>query len=227
MASESELLPFSIPGLGTTPGEDVGYPTQKTEALLERVIAASTDPEDLVLDCFMGSGTTLAVAQKLGRRWIGCDANYGSVQTARRRMQRIIQGEAEQSGFSLWTKQPQPNQGENEVDVQIRRLEGEPTTIEVIIEGYSSEALSERLRAHRFDGDSNWRAQVDAVEIDPCYDGICYRPTLVDAPQKKRAQVRGRYRLPIPDSADNGEPTTVAVRITDVLGQESLIAEQV
>ncbi|HXF63579.1 MAG TPA: site-specific DNA-methyltransferase, partial [Caldilineaceae bacterium] len=59
-----------IPGLGTTPGEDVGYPTQKTEALLRRIIAASTRPGDLVLDCFLGSGTTAAVAQKMGRRWI-------------------------------------------------------------------------------------------------------------------------------------------------------------
>ena len=57
-----------IPGLGTTPSEDVGYPTQKTEALLRRIIAAATDPDDLVLDCFMGSGTTAAVAQKMGRR---------------------------------------------------------------------------------------------------------------------------------------------------------------
>lgn len=80
-----------IPGLGTTPNEDVGYPTQKTEALLERIISVSTNPDDLVLDCFMGSGTTLAVAQKLGRRWIGCDMNRGSIQTVSRRLQTILQ----------------------------------------------------------------------------------------------------------------------------------------
>ncbi|MEZ4618612.1 MAG: site-specific DNA-methyltransferase [Caldilineaceae bacterium] len=79
-----------IPGLATTPAEEVGYPTQKTEALLERIISVSTNPGDLVLDCFMGSGTTLAVAQKLGRRWIGCDINYGSIQTVGRRLQRIV-----------------------------------------------------------------------------------------------------------------------------------------
>ncbi len=75
-----------IPGLGTTPSEEVGYPTQKTEALLERIISASTNPGDLVLDCFMGSGTTLAVAQKLDRRWIGCDINWGSIQTVVQRL---------------------------------------------------------------------------------------------------------------------------------------------
>ena len=80
-----------IPGLGTTPQEDTGYPTQKTESLLERVIGSSTDPGDLVLDCFLGSGTTPAVAQKMGRRWIGCDINIGSIQTTTRRLQAIIQ----------------------------------------------------------------------------------------------------------------------------------------
>ncbi|HVC95646.1 MAG TPA: site-specific DNA-methyltransferase, partial [Pirellulales bacterium] len=53
--------------------EDTGYDTQKPEALLERVIKASSNEGDLVADFFCGSGTTLAVAEKLGRRWIGCD----------------------------------------------------------------------------------------------------------------------------------------------------------
>lgn len=71
------------------------YPTQKPEALLERIINASTNPNDLVLDCFMGSGTTCAVAQKLGRRWIGCDINKGALQTAGKRLQAIIGGQIE------------------------------------------------------------------------------------------------------------------------------------
>ena len=82
-----------IPGLGTTPNEDLGYPTQKTEALLTRVLKTATQPGDWVLDPFMGSGTTLAVAQKLGRRWVGCDVGYGAVQTARRRLQAVIQAQ--------------------------------------------------------------------------------------------------------------------------------------
>ncbi len=52
---------------------DLGYPTQKPEALLERIIKVSSNEGDLVLDCFCGSGTTAAVAEKLGRRWIACD----------------------------------------------------------------------------------------------------------------------------------------------------------
>ncbi len=65
------------------------YPTQKPEALLERIIKASSNEGSIVLDCFMGSGTTQAVAQKLGRKWIGIDCNKGSIQTAVKRLQKI------------------------------------------------------------------------------------------------------------------------------------------
>jgi adenine-specific DNA-methyltransferase len=62
------------------------YPTQKPEALLERIIKASSNPGDLVFDCFMGSGTTQAVAMKLGRRFIGADINLGAIQTTTKRL---------------------------------------------------------------------------------------------------------------------------------------------
>jgi site-specific DNA-methyltransferase (adenine-specific)/adenine-specific DNA-methyltransferase len=71
--------------------ELTGYPTQKRELLLERVVKAFSKPKDLVLDCFCGSGTTLAVAQKLGRRWIGCDINLGAIQTTTKRLNQILE----------------------------------------------------------------------------------------------------------------------------------------
>lgn len=64
----------------------IGYPTQKNEKILERIIKASSNPGDIVLDCFMGSGTTQAVAMKLGRRFIGADINLGAVQTTTKRL---------------------------------------------------------------------------------------------------------------------------------------------
>ncbi len=60
--------------------ERLGYPTQKPEALLERIIKASSKEGDVVFDCFMGSGTTQAVAMRLGRKFIGTDINLGAVQ---------------------------------------------------------------------------------------------------------------------------------------------------
>lgn len=69
--------------------ENYNYPTQKPEALLERIIKTATDPGDLVFDCFMGSGTTQAVAMKLGRRFIGADINLGAIQTTTKRLLTI------------------------------------------------------------------------------------------------------------------------------------------
>ncbi len=66
--------------------ERVGYPTQKPEALLERIIKASSNEGDLVLDCFAGSGTTAAVAEKLGRRWITADFGRFAIHTTRKRL---------------------------------------------------------------------------------------------------------------------------------------------
>jgi len=66
--------------------ELLGYPTQKPEALLERIIKASSNEGDLVLDCFCGSGTTAAVAEKLGRRWITCDLGRYAIHTTRKRL---------------------------------------------------------------------------------------------------------------------------------------------
>jgi site-specific DNA-methyltransferase (adenine-specific)/adenine-specific DNA-methyltransferase len=66
--------------------EKTGYATQKNESLLRRILEASSNPGDLVADFFCGSGTTLAVAEKLGRRWIGCDSGAVAVQIARKRL---------------------------------------------------------------------------------------------------------------------------------------------
>lgn len=74
--------------------ENVGYPTQKREEMLQAIISSSSTPGDLVLDCFIGSGTTAAVAQKLGRRWIGCDINKGAIQTTAKRLQGVMREQA-------------------------------------------------------------------------------------------------------------------------------------
>jgi len=71
------------------------YPTQKPESLLERIIRVSTNPGDLVLDCFIGSGTTAAVSQTIGRRWIAADINKGAMQTTAKRLQGIIREQIE------------------------------------------------------------------------------------------------------------------------------------
>ena len=66
--------------------EKTGYETQKNESVLRRILRASSNPNDLVADFFCGSGTTLAVAEKLGRRWIGCDLGRWAVHLTRKRL---------------------------------------------------------------------------------------------------------------------------------------------
>ena len=77
------------PIMASTDSERLGYPTQKPEALIERFILASSNPGDIVFDCFMGSGTTQAVAMKHGRRFIGADINLGAIETTTKRLLNI------------------------------------------------------------------------------------------------------------------------------------------
>ena len=66
--------------------EKADYATQKPDALLRRIISMTTDPRDLVLDCFVGSGTTAVAAEKLGRRWIAADLGRFAIHTTRKRL---------------------------------------------------------------------------------------------------------------------------------------------
>jgi DNA modification methylase len=75
-----------FPVIARLHNERTGYPTQKPEALLERIILASSNPGDLVADFFCGSGTTPLVAAKHGRRFIACDESFRAVHTARKRL---------------------------------------------------------------------------------------------------------------------------------------------
>ena len=77
---------FNLAILNQAATERTSYPTQKPEALLERIIKASSNPGDIVFDCFMGSGTTQAVAMKLGRKFLGADINLGAIQTTTKRL---------------------------------------------------------------------------------------------------------------------------------------------
>lgn len=81
-----------IPAINSQAQERLGYPTQKPLALLERIISASSNPGDLVLDPFCGCGTTIAAAQKLGRRWVGIDITHLAIALQKYRLQEMFPG---------------------------------------------------------------------------------------------------------------------------------------
>lgn len=81
---------FEIGIISRSAKERQNYPTQKPEALIDRIIKASSKEDAIILDCFVGSGTTAVVAEKLGRRWIAADLNKGAIQTTMKRIQTCI-----------------------------------------------------------------------------------------------------------------------------------------
>jgi len=85
-----------IPPINSQAQERLGYPTQKPVALLERIVAASSNPDDAVLDPFCGCGTTIHAAQKLGRRWIGIDVTHLAISLIENRLNDAFPGIAYQ-----------------------------------------------------------------------------------------------------------------------------------
>jgi len=135
------------------------YPTEKPEKLIERIFDISTHVGDLILDCFAGSGTSAAVAQKMGRRWIIADINKGAVQTASKRLKRILQEqfEARQKTHTQPALLPDDTQGDlspaqlafsvyrvNDYDLQIQHNEALNLAIEHVgIERLKGDAFFE------------------------------------------------------------------------------------
>jgi len=192
--------------------ERTGYDTQKPEALLERLIATSSRPGDLVLDCFAGSGTAAVVAQRMGRRWIACDENPGAVQIAAARLQRRIFAEGG-SGFTTWqVERPAPDPpptNEARAEFLVRR-DGDLLDLRIL--DFASPAIERGLAGAGLEHPTDWRAVVERVLIDVAWDGRVFNVTMADAPVR-RGLVAGTYRLRAPAG-----PSTVAVRIADVLG---------
>jgi len=114
--------------------EITGYPTQKPLKLLERILALSTEPGDLVLDFFAGSGTTLVAAERTGRRWIGCDQNPQATELAARRLLSL----PAPAPFSL--ERIAKEKAEALDEVPQARLERQGDRVRIRLEGLESQA---------------------------------------------------------------------------------------
>ncbi|WP_273464895.1 site-specific DNA-methyltransferase [Treponema berlinense] len=93
---------WEIQSINPMSKERTDYPTQKPEELIQRIILSSSQVGDIVFDCFMGSGTTQAVAMKLGRRFLGADINLGAIQTTTKRLLKV----SEELNGQLETEHP-------------------------------------------------------------------------------------------------------------------------
>jgi DNA modification methylase len=96
---------WEIPSIGSATRERLGYPTQKPEKLLERIVKASSNEGDIVFDPFCGCGTTLAVAHKLNRQWIGIDVSPTACKLIKRRLENVKCSDVEIFGMPLSIKE--------------------------------------------------------------------------------------------------------------------------
>ena len=162
---------FDIPALRGNQPERVNYPTQKPEALLERILRASSVEGSLVMDPFCGSGTTLVVAERLGRRWLGCDEARLAIHTAR---QRLL-GRPGLRPFELYECEPLAKPGPHgplehaRPVVALRRVA--PREVQVSLAGLEWRSGS-RTRFRR----QPWHAAIDHWAIDHEHDGTLFRP---------------------------------------------------
>jgi len=131
---------------------NVNYPTQKPEYLLERIINASSNKDDLIGDFFCGSGTTLAVAEKLGRKWIGTDLGRFAIHTSRKRLIQV-QREIKKAGkdfraFEILNLGKYEREQYINVDIDIREQEKqqilenkEKQFVKLILSAYNAQAV--------------------------------------------------------------------------------------
>ncbi len=190
--------------------EKTGYPTQKNEQILERIIRSSSPEGGLVLDCFLGSGTTAAVARKMSRRWLAADVSPAAVHTSRVRLLTEGLGQLS-SGFATYDFESATQTPTAEV-----AIERKSNKLDISIKSFQSPVLAEAAsRQHGREG-IDWRSTVDCVLVDLNFNGQAFRMDFADLPQAQLT-VKGVY----------GPRTSgrVAVKIIDLLGNEVLVAE--
>lgn len=138
--------------VGNTSSERLDYPTQKPEALLERIIKASSNEGDLVADFFCGSGTTAAAAEKLGRKWITTDLGRFSVHTARKRLigvQRELQANGKDfRAFELLNLGKYERQFFMDDLTYGKRKAKEDLFVDLILEAYKAKRLDGHSTLH-------------------------------------------------------------------------------
>jgi len=144
---------IDIPEVNAMANERTDYATQKPEALLERIIKASSNEGDLVADFFCGSGTMLSVAEKLGRKWIGTDLGRFAVHTSRKRLIQV-QREMKKEGkdfraFEILNLGKYEREHYVRIDVDFREQEKqqilankEKQFVELILSAYSAQAVN-------------------------------------------------------------------------------------
>ncbi|MBL6996547.1 DNA methyltransferase [Desulfobacula sp.] len=204
---------WRIPTINNMAKERIGYPSQKPESLLERIILASSNPGDLIMDVFAGSGTTAGVAEKLGRRWIVCDFGKHAIYTMQKRMLRI--GESKALGKDVkqnqkYGKQPRPfcvvSAGAYDFSRIMKLRDNKDAYIDFVLGLFQSSRdekdLSGKYRLANIFGEKDG----DPVEVYPVWDDEYLKNIRIDENYLKgiilqsRGKLKGNYYIITPET---------------------------
>jgi hypothetical protein len=206
--------------------EKTGFPTQKNESLLRRIVQASSNEGDLVADFFAGSGTTLVVADRLGRRWLGCDASPSALQTARRRLLglngvgpfEVSQVVKEGSGACPAPAGPHASRAGSRPRVQAE-LHLNSSALTVRLRDYQPRGTVAALGRHR-GGSSGWTEHVDYWAVDYEPRGGVFHHDWWSARSGDALELLTSAPAP---GRPGGQPLQVAVRVVDIYGDETTV----
>jgi DNA modification methylase len=204
-----------------------GYPTQKPEALLERIILASSNEGDLVADLFCGSGSSLVAAEKLGRRWIGADLGRRAIHAARKRLletrQELLESGERCWPFDIYEVGEQEKSPSELPSVEFRAVQtSEGVDIELTaftprIAGVSKRAalsITERAATARFDFLDFWAVDFEYDENKPFVHHWQEFRSRKNRNLKMRSNACWIYK--------NDENRRIAVKAIDVFGVETI-----
>jgi hypothetical protein len=198
------------------------YPTQKPEALLERIILASSNPDDLVMDVFAGSGTTAAVAGKLGRRWIVCDFGKHAIYTMQKKMLNIGESKALDKDLKKkqkYGKSPKPfcvvSTGAYDFSRIMKLRENKDAYIDFVLGLFQSSRdekdLSGKYRLTNIFGEKDG----DPVEVYPVWNDEYLKNIRIDEKYFKgiilqsRGKLKGNYYIITPETCTRIGDTTI------------------
>ena len=216
---------FDINAINSQALERVDYPTQKPETLLERIILTSSNPGDLVMDVFAGSGTTAAVAEKLGRRWIVCDFGKHAIYTMQKRILRIGESKAlgpVKSGIKKtrkYGKTPKPfcvvSTGAYDFSRIMKLRENKDAYIDFVLGLFQSSRdekdLSGKYRLTNIFGEKDG----DPVEVYPVWNDEYLKNIRIDEKYLKgiivqsRGKLKGNYYIITPETCTVVGDTTM------------------
>jgi hypothetical protein len=212
----NDILSFNYAKIASR--ESVFYPTQKPEALLERIIKSSSNLGDIVLDCFSGSGTTASVAQKLNRRWIACDSNQNAIHTSSKRLQRQKNPESSSNkvkSFQIWRSEESVNLNNPFL------LEGKRNgdTISINITKIDENLILENAKEIKKKSSNSKFALIDSVYLSFSTNPqipVPYTIHYSDIPRGRKEPIKENYQVSLPPWLD--KEAFVHIRVFDIFG---------